>query len=180
MDWTEGTAITTALLALATFALAFFAWRGIVENKQMISATKREVDLLWENAIPYVIPESVEGPPTKVSASGGRLTISYAAGTIPARSGVAWVGLDGDVRVGGTGLMTATGNNLKVLGLDLVQSRAGSEPPAEWNDWLRRNPEGIETSRVVMRWRGPGDHVTERAWWLSNGLWVEVPESQRG
>jgi hypothetical protein len=93
VDWTEVTAITTGLLAIATFVLAYFAWRGIVENKQLISATKREVDLLWANAVPYLIPESVDGLPISVTAKGGRLRISYAAGTIPARSVVAWVGL---------------------------------------------------------------------------------------
>jgi len=176
VDWTELTAITTGLLALGTFALAYFAWRGIVENKKLIDSTKREADLLWENAIPYLIPENVDGVPTTAIAMIGRLKISYAAGTIPARSVKAWVGANGEVRVGGNDLLTPTGNSVKVLAL--VNSRAGSEPPADWDEWLRRKQDGV-SYRVLMRWTGPGDHITERAWWISQGQWVEVPESLR-
>jgi len=176
VDWTEVTAITTAALALATFVLAFFAWRGIVENKQLIAATKREADLLWENAVPLLLPETVN-PGWDADFLPRGLKIWYAAGTIPARAVVAWVGWTGQVWIGRQDLMTLT-NNVKILQLE--QSRAGSEPPKDWDQWLRRKPEGVVTYRVMMRWSGPGDHITERAWWVSDDQWEEVPESLRG
>jgi hypothetical protein len=168
IDWNAATAIGTLLLAAATFVLATLAWRGIVENTKLISATTRQVDLNWENAAPVLIPERAEE---------SRLTISYAAGTIPARSVTVWVELNGEIRTGSNDLLTATGNNVKVL--DLVRSRAGSEPPREWDTWLRRN-EPPATYRVVMRWLGPGDHLTTRAWRMSFERWQEVPETLGG
>ena len=171
------TSVATFLLALATSVLAGFTWWGVHENKHFIAAAKRQSDLLWENAVPYIIPESVDQLSGTGLAMRGRLKISYAAGTIPARAVTAWVGSEGRVWVGGHDLLTAIGNNVKVL--DLVQSRAGSEPPMVWNQWLRRQEEGI-TYRVVMRWSGPGDHVTQRAWWVSIGYWAELAESLRG
>lgn len=171
------TSVATIFLALATFAVAGMAWWGVRENKKLIEATQRQAQLLWESAVPYVIPEEVQS----LSGTGlnmrGRLKISYAAGTIPARAVKAWVGSEGRVWVGEQNLLTAAGNDVKVL--DLVQSRAGGgEPPIEWNDWLRRKQEGI-TYRLVMRWSGPAEHVTQRAWWVSFGYWAEVPESRR-
>jgi hypothetical protein len=171
------TSVATIYLALATFGVAGMAWWGVRENKKLIAATQRQADILWENAIPYVIPEEVQS----LSGTGlnmrGRLKISYAAGTIPARAVTAWVGSEGRVWVGAQSLLSATGNNVKVI--DLVGSRAGSEPPIEWNEWLRRQQDGI-TYRLVMRWVGPAEHVTERAWWVSYGYWAEVPERLRG
>lgn len=175
---TAGLALATFALAGFTFALAGISWWGVRENKKLIEATKREADLLWENAVPLLIPEAVADlKGTKLGDMSGRLTISYAAGTIPARAVDAWVGSQGRVWVGGMDLLTPTGNNVKII--TLGQSRAGSEPPLAWNEWLRREQDGIGY-RVVMRWAGPGDHVTERAWWFSYGLWSEIPPSRRG
>jgi len=178
-------ALATAALAFATFLLAAFTcavaaitWWGVRENKKLIEATKREADLLWENAVPVLIPESIiDIAGTTLADMTGRLTISYAAGTIPARSVRAWVGWKGRVWFGRMDLLTLTGNNVKII--QLGQSRAGGgEPPIAWNEWLRRDQENV-SFRVVMRWAGPGDHVTERAWWFSFGLWSEVPASIR-
>jgi len=176
VDWSEVTAITTGLLAVATFMLALFAWRGIVENKRLIEATKTEADLLWANAVPYLAPDAVN-PGWIADVIPRGLMISYAAGTIPARAVVAWMGWKGEVWVGRHDLMTLT-KNKEILQLE--RSRAGSEPPQDWDQWLRREPDGLVTYRLVMRWSGPGDHVTERAWWLSNDVWAEVAESLRG
>jgi hypothetical protein len=174
VDWAVvaaiATAVTTLLLALATFWLAWSARRGIIENKQLIAATNRQADLLWENAIPHLVPVGLD-------VSYALLLVAYATGTIPARSVKAWVGMDGEVWIGAADLLTATGSNKN---LNLAPSRAGSEPPPDWDDWLRRKPEGVVTHRVVMQWTGPGDYVTERAWWLSDELWQEVPQSLRG
>lgn len=172
------TAVATLFLAIGTFLLAAVTGWGVLENRRLIHSTQREVDLLWEAAIPYLIPERVEDlRGTTMADMTGKLTISYAAGTIPARAVKAWVGWQGRVWIGGVDLLTITGNHIKVL--DLVQSRAGSEPPITWNDWLRRQQDGV-TFRVVMRWLGPADNVTERAWWLSFGYWQEVPARLRG
>jgi hypothetical protein len=175
VDWAGVAAIATLLLAFATFWLAWSARRGIIENKKLIEATQRQTDLLWHSAIPHLIPED---------ATESRLTISYASGTIPARNVRAWVGLNGEVRSGSnyllapTGInpLAPTGNIVKVL--DLAKSIAGNEPPAAWADWLTRNQAPV-TYRVVMHWSGPGDRVTERAWRLYNGQWVDVAESER-
>jgi hypothetical protein len=167
----------TFVLAISTTVLALVTRRGVRENKRLIEASKRQADLLWENAVPFLIPENVDGVPTIEINMSGRLKISYAAGTIPARTVKAWVGAGGEVRFGTNDLLTPIGNNVKVL--ELIPSRAGSEPPKEWDQWLRRKEDGIPY-RVVMRWSGPGDHITERAWWVEHSFWVEVPESLRG
>src|SRR5690349_6371595 len=90
-DWL---AISTAVLALATSILAGVTWRGVRENKDLIRATKREADLLWENAGPYLIPENVDGVGDSLM-TGGRMKVSSAAGTIPARAVKAWFGSAG-------------------------------------------------------------------------------------
>ena len=177
MDWSEVTAITTGLLAVATFAVAFFAWRGIVENKALIEATKREADLLWDSAVPHLLPENVDGVGDPLGR-GGQMKISYATGTIPARAVKIWVGSAAGVRYTTNDLLTPEGNRVRVL--ELAESRAGTEPPKEWDEWLRRMSQGTVSFRVVMQWTGPGDHVTTRAWLLARGIWEEVPESLRG
>jgi hypothetical protein len=193
----DGLAIATGFLALATFLLAGLTWWDIRGNKQLIAEARRQADalvqnlgiaesqvtslrrqsdLLWENAIPYLIPTGVENlAGTTMQDMRGWLTVSYAAGTIPAQAVDAWVGSAGLVWTGGDDLLTSRDTS-KMIGL--VQSRAGHEPPIEWNEWLRRDQKGVE-HRVVMRWVGPTGNTILRAWWFSWGRWAEVPEALR-
>jgi hypothetical protein len=165
LDWL---AVVTGLVAAGTFGLAFATWRGT-------TAIRRQSDLMWHSAIPYVIPESVDGL-GETGNETGRLRISYAAGNIPARDVQAWVGFSYFVWVGRDDLLTVTGNAQQ----DIVLVRGPSrEPPEGWNMWLVSPRQGV-TYRVVMRWLGPGDHVTTRAWRMSQNRWQEVPERLRG
>jgi hypothetical protein len=176
-NWVEVTAITTGALALATFLLAGLTWWGIRGNRQLIDLEQRQVaslqrqtDLLWENAVPYLFPQSVHELGGEGLEMTGRLVISYAAGTVPARSITAWVGAEGKVWTGGTDLLTFRD---EMRWINLGQSRAGSEPPAEWGDWLVKDDQNVSW-RVLMRWAGPGDNWIQRAWQFSWEHWSEV------
>jgi len=169
-------ASATALLALATAALAGFTWWGVHENRKLIEATKRQADLLWENAIPVLVPVELDGPLTGSGQDDmkGALKISYAAGTVAARGVRAWLGSEGLVWYGFVDVLTVSD---RVNTIRVGHSRAGTEPPKDWDEWLRNNPN--RTLRLVLAWSGPGEHLTVRAWWLGRGRWYEVPASQR-
>jgi hypothetical protein len=175
-DWVQVTAITTGMLALATFVLAGLTWVGVRENKQLIgleqkqvASLQRQTDLLWENAIPHILPGTVEHLTGEGFEMSGELTVYYASGTIPT-SVHAWLGHEGKVWVGAAEILTPTDRD-RVL--DMHQSRAGSEPPAEWDHWLRREQENV-THRVLIRWEGPPGNLIQRAWWSEWGSWIVV------
>jgi hypothetical protein len=179
-NWAENAnwlAIATGVLALSTTVLAVVTWRGVHENKHLIQAAQRQADVLWANSVPHLLPETVE--PYGGGDELQNLTISYAAGTVPARAITAWVGWKGRVWIGGQNLLSVTDNKVKRIGL--VQSRAGSEPPKDWDQWLRQTDDHM-IFRVVIRWAGPEDHITERAWQVEReqGYWAEVPAALRG
>jgi hypothetical protein len=157
--------IATAVLALATTCLAFATWLGVRENKRFIEAA-------WGAAVPQLLPG--DGPDKRPNG----LQVTYEAGTVPARDITAWLGHGGDpvLLVGRENLLTAKDVAGKVL--RLAEVHGGSKPPKKWEKWLRRRTGGV-TYRVVMRWSGPGEYVTERAWWVLHGYWVEVPPSIR-
>jgi hypothetical protein len=181
------------MLAAATAALAGLTWLDIHRNRDLLKeaqrqavamedsvtaqreqadTVKRQTDLLWAAAVPTIQPEDVRDVRGERLSLQGQLIVSYASGTIPAREVRAWVGVDAGVLTGGIDLLTGT--DMRPLNVvPLVQSRAGSEPPAAWSDWIGASVPNVD-ARVVMSWRGPAGHVTEHAWERQFSLWRTV------